>query len=355
MTALNLSLFTANTPATSGSYTFSMTQADVIKQSALDNGALAEGEELTAQEYTDCSRKLNMLVKQWMGQTDFAPGLKVWTRRRATLFMGNAQYTYRLGQLGDHWVESTAGLSYPQQYGQRNVATTVAAGQQVIPVSSLAGISIQDYIGILLGGDLFWSRVTALNPVPTIPTLTIANPLPSIAQAGGASYIFNYTKKAVRPLQIVTAVLRDIYANDTPLDLMTVQRYEALPTKTAPTNIADPTSILYESQFRNQEPNGRLYLDVGGAQDVTKNLHVVFLAPTQDLLNPGDALDYPQQWFRALCWGLARDTVGMWDVPWNPTNEQCYTDALAIARQADPETTDVYFEVNANSPWDEGG
>lgn len=354
MTALDLSFLTANTPATSGSYTFSVTQFDVIKQAALDNGALAEGEELTAQEYTDCSRKLNMLVKQWMGNTDFAPGLKVWTRRRGTLFLGNKQYTYKLGQLGDNWVESTTGLSYPVQYGQRTVATTTAAGQVVLPVSSITAININDYVGVLLGSDIFWSRVQAINAVAPV-SITLSIPLPSIAQAGGASYVWNYTKKAVRPLTIITAVLRDVYANDTPLDFMTVQRYEALPTKVAPTNIADPTALLYESQFHNQQPNGRLYLDVGGAQDVTKVIHAVFLAPVQDLINPGDALDYPQQWYRALCWGLARDTCGMFDVPWTQVNEQNYMDSLAIARQADPETTDVYFEVNASNPWDDGG
>lgn len=354
MTALNLSFLTAFTPATSESYTFSVTQADVIKQSMLDNGVLSEGELPTGQEFADMSRKLNMLVKQWMGNTDFAPGLKVWTRRRATLFLGNTQYTYRLGQTGDHWVESTTGLSYPQQYGQRTVVTTTAAGQLVLPVSSVVGLNINDYVGVLLGSDIFWSRVVGINAVAPL-SLTLATPLPQIAQAGGASYVWNYTKKAVRPLTIITAVLRDIYANDIPLDFLTVQRYESLPTKVSPTNIADPTSLLYESQFKNQEPNGRLYLDVGGAQDVTKNIHAVFLAPVQDLLRPGDAVDYPQQWYRALCWGLARDSCGMFDVPWSQTNESNYTDSLAIARQMDPETTDVYFEPNAGSPWDEGG
>lgn len=346
MTILNINGQQVNTPATSGSYTFSMAHTDVIRQAMLDNGALSEGEDPTAQEFFDMSRKLNMLAKQWMGNTDFAPGLKQWLRRRGTLFLGNAQYTYRLGQTGDHWVESTAGLSYPQQYGQRTVATTVTAGATTIPVSTIAGISINDYVGFLIGSDLFWTRVTAVNVGPPLSIGIGAPGLPTGIQAGGASYVFNYTKKAVRPLTLLTALLRDIYANDTPLDTMTLQRYEALPTKVAPTNIADPTSVLYESQFENQRPNGRLYLDVGGAQDVTKVIHAVFLAPTQDLVNPGDAVDYPQQWYRALCWGLARDSVGMFDLPWTQTNEQCYTDSLAIARQADPETTEAYFECN---------
>ena len=45
---------------------------------------------------------------------------------------------------------------------------------------------------------------------------------------------------------------------------------------------------------------------VGGAQDVTKHLHVTYLAPTQDFVNPGDAPDYPQQWYRPLVLGHGR-------------------------------------------------
>src|SRR5271170_7654644 len=114
MTDLNINLLTANTPSTSGTYTFSVTQMQIIRAAAIDIGAIDPQEDLTAQEYSDCSFKLNMMVKQWMGNTDFAPGLKIWTRKRADLFLGLNQFTYRLGQLGDHWVDSTTGLSYPQ-------------------------------------------------------------------------------------------------------------------------------------------------------------------------------------------------------------------------------------------------
>lgn len=350
MTALNLSALVANTPATSGTYTFSVTQAQIIKQAMLDIVALQEGEVPTAQEFTDCSFKLNMLVKQWMGRTDFAPGLKVWTRRRATLFLGNAQYAYKLGQLGDHWVESTTGLTYPQQFGSTTVGNAgAAANATVIPVLSITAMNINDYIGILLGSDIFWARISGLNPVPNPPTVTINTPLPQAAVK--SSYVWWYTTKGVRPLEIITCVLRDIYLNDTPIDFLTVERYESLPTKVAPTNIADPTAILYESQFKNQQPNGRLYLDVGGAQDVTKTLHCVYLAPTQDLVNPGDAPDYPQQWFRPLVNQLAKDIGPMFDCTWSQDQEQTLQQSLAIAQQADPANTDVYFEVEGGNPY----
>jgi hypothetical protein len=347
MTALNILALLANTPSTSGSYVFSVTRDQIIRQMMLDIGALGEGDNPTAQEISDSAFKLNLIVKQWMGNTDFAPGMKVWTRKRADLFLGNAKYLYNLGQTGDHWVASTANLTYPNTYGQTSLTAAAAPGAVSLAVATTGQFSINDYVGILIGSDLFWTTVSSIGP-----GLVIGIPAPGLPAAAGANaYVFNYTTKAVRPLTMIACVLRDVFANDTPLDFMTVERYESLPTKVAPTNIADPAAILYESQFTNQAPNGQLYLDVAGAQDVTKHLHCVYLAPPQDFLNPGDAPDYPQQWFRALVAQLGKDCAGMFDCVWTQDMEDNRIDAIAIARQADPAVTDRYFEVNAENQY----
>lgn len=347
MTALNLNLLNAFTPASSGVYTFSVTRDQIIRQMMLDIGALDPYESPTASEISDCSFKLNLLTKQWMGNTDFAPGLKEWTRKRADLFLGYSQYVYNLGQTGDHWVDSTAGLAYPQAYGQTTLIANGALNATVLSVASVSQFNINDYVGIQVGSDIFWTRCTAIGT----GTVTITSPgLPAAANAN--AYVWNYTVKGVRPLKILTSVLRDIYNTDTPLPQMLLERYELLPTKTANTNIADPTQIFYEAAFKSQAPNGALYLDVGGAQDVTKHIHCVYLAPTEAMLNPGDAPDYSAEWFRPLVLGLGKDCCGMFDCVWTQDLEDNLADALRIARQANPETTDIYFEVNAESPYE---
>jgi hypothetical protein len=77
----------------------------------------------------------------------------------------------------------------------------------------------------------------------------------------------------------------------------------------------------------------------------------VYLAPVEDMVNPGDAPDYPQQWYRPLVLGHAKDIAPMFDCEWTKVMEANYEDSLAIARQADPETTDVFFEPNAEGPY----
>ena len=80
--------------ATSGTYSFGVTKYDIIRQAMLNIGKLDPVEAPTAEEMDDCSRLLNMMCKQWMGKTDFAPGLKVWTRKRGHLLLSNTTGAY---------------------------------------------------------------------------------------------------------------------------------------------------------------------------------------------------------------------------------------------------------------------
>jgi hypothetical protein len=343
--------------STSGTYNFSVNSSIIVQEAMLNIGAIGENEVPTASEYSDCLRKLNMLAKQWMGKQDFAPGLKMWTRRRGTVFLGYSKYTYTLGPNGDNWCVGTTGLSYPSQYNTAQTAISYVSGTQLIQVVKLGTVNVGDYIGIQyqpglgnLGTDLFWTTVSAVNQ--TSNTITLAAPI--TGAVASSAYVFSYTTKGQRPLNVVTALLRDIYANDTPLNFMTLEDYEQLPNKTTPTNVSDPTAVYYESQIGAQ-PNlggGVLYIDCSGAQDVTKVLHVVYLIPVQDFDNPGDNPEYPQQWYRPLCWGLSREICGMFDCVWTPDMAQNYSESMAMAREADSETTSFFFQVDATSPYD---
>jgi hypothetical protein len=333
--------------STSKTYNFSVSQYQVIRQAMLDVGALDGLEHPTNEEYTDCSFKLNMLVKQWMGKQDFAPGMKVWTRERATLFLGYSKYVYNLGVTGDNWCQSTNGLTYPQQYNSALLSAQALAGQANIVIPSVAGWNVGDYIGVLVGSDLQWTTISAINTLTN--TITLAVNLTGIASVN--AQVFSYTVKAQRPEVIIFANLRDIYFNDTPLRKLTVEEYESLPTKAMPTFQSDPTAYLYESKFTVQAPNGRLYIDCGGAQDVTKVLHVTWLRPVQDFDNPGDCPDYPQRWYQPLVLELGKLIAPMFDCEWTKTLEESRQSALAIAQEGDPEESVAYFEVDSNDAY----
>lgn len=341
--------------ATSGSYSFVVSQSDIIYEALLNNATLGEGEVPTSQEYSDSARKLNMIIKQWMGRFDFAPGLKMWTRTRADLFLGYYLHNYRLGPTGDNWAGGVTGGTWSQNYNSTTTTAVSIQGATSLTVDSITNINANDYIGVVTTGsanDLFWTTVVG---TPSSPTVNLAAPLNF--QANSGAQIFNYTTKAQRPLMIETALLRDIYANDTPLDVLTLQDYELLPTKTSDTYQADPTSFYYESQI-GTPPSipatayGTFRIQCGGAQDVTKHIHAVFLSPVQDINNPGDNPALPQQWYMPLCWELAKQTAPMFDAIWTPEMEQNRMYAIAMAKEADAETTSFYFQRDAGSPYE---
>jgi hypothetical protein len=336
--------------ALSGTFSFTVVRDDIIREAMLNIGAIGEAEVPTAQEVTDCARKLNMMVKQWMGSLDFAPGLKMWTRQRGDLFLSSTTGRYAIGPGGTAWAGGCAALP-GQNFGMDQTIANAIAGATTINVGvgSTGNYTANDFVVLCLtNGNTYFTTISSINA--GAGTFTIPAPgLPSPMASNG--FIFNYTTQAQRPVQILTATLRDTTNVDTPLNIMTLQDYEILPTKTMITSPADPTAIYYESQFANVtnvNGPGQLYTDCGAAQDTTKYIHIVFLRPVMDFNNPGDNPEYPQQWYRPLCWGLSREICGMFDATWTDDMRANYTEAMTMAREGDPETTSFFFMADAD-------
>lgn len=340
MTDLNLGgVQNPQQPATSGVYTFALVRDDIIRD-AMQNLALLEESEIpTAREVSDCARKLNMIVKQLAGKMDKAPGWKMWQRERGDLFLSTQKFSYDLGQLGDNCAGGVTGRAEPVTYNATTLVGGQSAGATVINVASTVAMNINDFIGILVGSDLYWSTITAVTAGVSV---TIPAPgLSGVASSG--AQVFNYTKKVQRPVSIETALLRDIQGTDTPLTDMTLTVYEALSNKVQPGNVADPTAIYYEPRRANLA--GRLFIDCAGAQDVTKVIHLVYLRQAQDFVNPGDLPDFPQEYYNLLCWDLTYAIHPMFDCEWTPGMAALYARAIGPAREQTPSREVAYFQA----------
>lgn len=320
--------------ATSGNYILTVQRDDIIRQAMLNLGKLGEGENPTPQETIDMALKLNMLVKQWMGKTDFAPGLKTWTRRRGYLYLHNTTGQYTVGPNATGW-SNTFNRSF----------TTVAsnAGTNTISVApGTTGITNGDSIGVQNtsgggNGDIQWTTVSNYNSGSGVITLGTT----LVASVSSGAVVYNYTTTAQNPLTIESAVLRDNNNEDTPLKIMaSTQDYDMLPSKTDLNNISDPTQIYYEWQLSNSN----LFTDVAASQDVTKYLVLTYLEEIQVFNNPTDNPEYSAEWFDPLCWGLSKRAAPMFNMPWTQLMQDNYTESLAIARHKGPEKTSLFFQ-----------
>jgi hypothetical protein len=334
----------------SGSYTFTVSRDDIIREAMLNIGKIGDTEGPTPTENTDCARKLNMLVKQWMGRMDFAPGLKMWTRYRGDLFLSSTKGVYTLSPTGDNWAVGVAAPLNPNTPNYNQAPLTVAAAINAtvltIGTTAIAGVTVGDFVVVQLAtGDTFSGVVQSTNP--GAGTLTLVSGISAAANSG--AFLWNYTTKGQPVLELQAATLRDSQQNDTPIDYMTLQSYEALPTKVQPGYVSDPASVYLEPQLTGSTlRSALLYLDVAGAQDVTKCIHIVGLRAVQDFVNPTDNPDFPQEWFLPLSFGLAKLICPMFNAMWTKELEDNYQTALTLAKQTTtPETTEIYFQPYA--------
>jgi len=312
--------------ASSGTYSYTITQQQIIRMAMLCIGKLDEVETPSPSEYNDSVMFLNLLVKQWQGKADFAPGLKTFTRRHGHLFLNSTTGRYVLGP---------AAIGWTQNYVSTQLAAAVSVGATSATVNSSAGMTIGDNFGFQNGlGNLYWTTVSGIvGNVITIPAVTAGN------AAAANAYVFDYTTTATQPVIVESAFLRDIYNTDTPLNILQQAEYDFLPSKTNPQFIADPTAVYHEFLLTNSY----LYTDCAAANDTSKHICLTYLEAVQDIINPNDTTVYPQEWFLALVWGLAEQLAPMFNVGWTAKMENLANKSLAIAQKKEPEINRMYF------------
>lgn len=309
--------------ASSGSYNFTVNRNQIIETAGLMAGIKGIGRVLSAEDTDLAARLLNLIVKQWMGKADFAPGLKVWTRQRAYLFPELNEHEYTLGPSGDHATST---------YYQTTLDANEAIGQTTLSVSSTTNMTVSDNIGIRCNdGSIHWSTISSFVAGDTV---TIADALTVAADSGATVYW--YTSKIMLPLHILSIRRMDTSSNETPLDPMTLEEYETIGNKT---NDGNPSRYLYERGITN----GKLFLDLE-INDTTEIYLLTFLRPVQDFDAATDTPDYPQEWERPLVGQLSIDWATAAGKPVTMEMVAYRDQALSIAANVDPDNEVVYFQ-----------
>ena len=322
--------------ATSGSYDFSRTAAQVI-QGALENlTVIAPGGTVSSAHSTMLLARLNMIAKQHQGTADGAPGLKVHTRQRVTLFLAKGQQKYSIGPAS---TDARAATSY----GRTTLSAAEALGQTTISITSNTDTTTDpgttvtmtsgDIVGIQLDdGTLQW---TTISGTPTT-TMTIVDSLTAAAASG--NYVYWFTSRAQRFPVIESAVLRDENRNDTELTIFrTVRDYEiGVPDKYAD---GDPTCVLVEPL----RIATRVTLDTQPT-DVEKQIVLTVQYPAEDYDATTDDIAFPQEAYRFLTWELSFESCDVFGKEWTPSMEKKRLEARNSYLSLNPEVSNLYFQ-----------
>lgn len=312
--------------ATSGVYSLAVSRDDIIRHAMLEIGKLDPYESPDPIQLQDCALRLNMFIKTIQGKADYAPGLKVWTRKHGHLFLSNSTGRYLVGPGATGWTND---------YVQTNATAAVAAAGVSITLDSVTGVASGYNIGIeQTDGSLFWTTISALvGSVATIGAMTVG------CDAGAVVYVYQTT--AQQPIVIESVVLRDIDDADTPVGIYrTVQDYDALSTKAQASFLSEPQAIYFETQLTNSY----IYTDCGATNDVTKHLAITYMEPMQVFTTTLDGAYFPDEYLLFLSLGLGKLIAPMFNRPWTQTNEDNLTAASAIAKHKDAENTSQYFQ-----------
>jgi hypothetical protein len=311
--------------ATSGITTYSVTENDIITD-AYENAAIyGAGEVLGAEDVVLARRKLNLIFKQWTGQIDFAPGLKMWTRRRAYLFLQKSQIQYAMGPSGDNIAEGS--------YVTSTTTVNAALGAGAVTLASVSGFTTGMFIGVLLStGAIQW---TTINGAPVGSVVTLSATLTASALSG--SRVFAYATKARRPYDIATAVLRDTHGNDAPMDpTLLLEDYEAIATKSVE---GTPCEIYFEAQ----RTNAQLYLNCAPI-DRTQVIRLVYRSYVEDTTAITDDVDFPSEWYRPLSAQLAIDLCPAFRRPVTQEMKLMRDESLRIAQNAHPSNSTASYQ-----------
>jgi hypothetical protein len=227
------------------------------------------------------------MIRAWQ-----ARGIALWKNLEIVLFPQADQVKYRLGST----MQSTHGdyACLIGDYVQTTVSADEAAAQTVISATSETGVTNGDFLGVETdNGDIHWSTQ---NGVPAGSGLTLTAGLDYAASAG--NYIYSgFAAIIQRPLEIVQAWRRDSNETDTPIDIISIDEYRRLTTKT---NEADPTAIAPE--YLLDDMNVYLWPE---PYNMKTRIHMVVKYMFEDFDAAANNPDFPVEWHEALKFNLA--------------------------------------------------
>lgn len=319
--------------ATSGSYDFSLTAAQLIARVAKNLGLIDAGGSITTADQTDILETLNVVAKEF-GVSDGLPGLKIHRRQVVNLFLAKGQQTYLIGP---------SNANATTSYGRTTLSAAEAAGQTVISITSNSDSTTDpgntvtmtngDYVGIELDdGSIHWSTISG---TPS-STMTIAAQTTGAASSG--NYVWWYTSKAQRFPFIESAVLRTSSRNDTPLYVYRDRReydqgvVDKLADGTPTSVVVEPLRTSTRVTF-NSQPT-----------DVTSTVVLTVMYPAEDYDSTSNDIAFPQEWFGFLEWETTLRSVSQYGVAWTPAMEKNYENAKIRAGTLNPEVSTLYFQ-----------
>jgi hypothetical protein len=276
---------------TSGSINYTQTRDQLILDAYQHLGVYGVlGLTITDAHKQFAINQLNKMIKAWETQ-----GLHLWCKEEAVLFLQPNQAEYVISNdttsdycaaLGDSVITATA--------------TAAAISATSLSLLTTVGMTVGDYIGVVLADNtVFWTTIAT---IPTTTTLTLTLGLTQSAVSG--SLVYTFTTKINKPLRILSARRVRGYDNGSTGTitevLMSDMSYQDYQNMTSKYISGVPNQFTYNPRLTT----GNLFL-WQRPNDGNDRIHFTYERILEDMDNISDNFDLPSEWLEALTWQLA--------------------------------------------------
>lgn len=269
----------------SGTADFQFTRDDLINEVLRLLHVIEEGGLANANQITSWSSALNVLIKAW-----HTKGIQLWTLQKFAIEPVVGDVDYLVGA-GGGVVQSATVTDGGTGYTSNPTVTFSAPGGIGVTATGTAVRTGTVVTGVTItnGGTKYASK----------PTITFTG-----GGGTGAAAIANMNGRfMMRPLMLLDdAFVRQTSSNaDSPMSQYSRHEYERLGNKTSQ---GQPHSFYYDPQL----DNGVIRVYPAPNSATTYTMRFTGQLPLQDVNLANENVDFPQEWFQALKWGLANET-----------------------------------------------
>lgn len=250
---------------------------DIIMDAASLAGRKARGTDLPGEEYEQAKRFLWDMLTEWEMK-----GLQLHKTHLATLFLDKDVATYRLG--------STARCALDPVSTTTSAATS--SGGNTLTLTSVTNIAVNDNIGVIIAGNLFWTTVASI----ASNVVTLADNVTGDVLSGAKVYA--YTSTITRPILLEKAWRMQNH-DDSRVEVVITPENDFMGLQ--PSVKGDPLQVYYDPR---RDTYGNLYIypiPIDSNDQVLLKVQLPAYLPQSN----SEYVDIPQQWQSAVKYNLA--------------------------------------------------
>lgn len=266
----------------SGTSTYTMTAGEIVTEMYDLTGVRAEESPLESYEIQKGLRILNLMFKAWQ-----ATNVHLWKKEQGALFPTPGVGKYTVGPNAEY-------ATNLDDFVSTELTADAASGATSITVTSTAGISANDKVGVKISNSYrFWTTIAS---VDSTTQLTLSVALTSAATSGNS--VFSFTDAIERPLY-VSAARRSFYNVDSDIDVTVFSndQYFEQVNKTSQGSI---TRVYYQPKLTD----GLMYIHQTPSS-VDQYLKFTYAQAIQDINSQADNVDFPAEWLEGIIYNGA--------------------------------------------------